>query len=221
MSAPQSVLEQLDAAVPPPLAQPAVFDLYLFEEPWTAVIVLLGVALVLFAVLSTRGQPRKARIAAGIGAFASTCVVGIATWIDTPREQMKALAVDLVQLVVAADGPGVRGRLTPDAVLLTRVSADGTGVDQIVERVVRDMAVGGVYAVRAHAVLEVQAAMSTPTRGIVQIKVRVTPAAMPYPVPSWWRMDFERATEQGEWKVSGIQLLSIGGGLGRGGSGGQ
>jgi len=208
----QSGFAALDAVAPTPLADSPALSRYLFESPWLAVIAAAGLGMIVFAVYSTRHQLARARLAAAIGVVVAVCVFVLAAYVQTSVEQMKARAVQLVRLTAAADLAGVKGMLTPDAVLLVSSSSEPEPLDRILVRVQNQFSKGGMYEIKDHRVIDVQAAEVGTRRGRVQIKVSTTPQVVAFAVPSWWRLDFEQH-EDGSWKVAGIELLSIGGGV--------
>jgi hypothetical protein len=44
------------------------------------------------------------------------------------------------------------------------------------------------------------------------MKVRATPAGAGFPLASWWRLDLT-VDGSGVWRIEGIELISIGGGV--------
>lgn len=213
MTLAQSGFAQLDATPPQPLPTPGLFDLYLFENPWFLMIAATIIALTVFALFTTRGKSGKARLAMALGICVAGVVFALATFVDTPREQLKMRTIELIGAVARADTDIVQDVLTADAILYSPLTPDGARTEQILSRVKLDMAANGRYAVKDVRVVEIQAAMSGESRGIVQVKVRATSNLSGFPIPSWWRIDYERDVDSGEWDASGISMLSIGAGI--------
>ena len=204
----QGPLAAFDAPPPTPLPHAPAFAHYLLESPW-----LLSVAAIAFAVigatlLSTRGRPRSSRLAAIAGVTAAVLMISTAGIIDTPREVMMRSAKQLISSTAAGDAQAVEAMLTPDAVLYLPPSTVRHDHAAIVQRVRTHFSKGGLWAVSACRVTDIQACEDAPGRGRVQVKVAATPAGMGGTFPSWWRIDFERGSDE-EWRVSGISLLSL------------
>lgn len=208
----QSGFAGLDAAAPTPLPDSPMLSRYLLESPWLAVVALIGISLILFAYWTTRQSVRQARVAAVLGALLACGVVLMGMFVQTPAESMKARAMQLVRLTAAGDVKGVEGVLTSDAVLRLSSDSDAEPLHRILTRVQTQFSRGGMYQVKDHRILELQACETGPRTGRVQIKISTTPEVAPYPVPSWWRLDFEQL-EDGSWSVGGIELISVGGGI--------
>jgi ketosteroid isomerase-like protein len=203
----------LDAQAPPPLPGPAFWPSLFLERPALAALLAMGVSLVAFAVLTARGRMRQARIAVALGVLAAALLVAVSVLVVTDRERMDEATRRMIRAVAAADTADLDLVLTPDAVLLSPLSGQPLTKSEILAGIAADFRPGGVYEVREHRVLELQAAPEGPDGGRVQVKVRITPADGP-PTPAWVRIDFERAAE-GEWRVGGINVFSVGGIAGR------
>ncbi|MCX5689428.1 MAG: hypothetical protein NTV94_06515 [Planctomycetota bacterium] len=208
----QSGFAGLDAAAPTALPDSPLLSRYLLESPWLAVISLVGISMILFAFWTTRQAVRPARIAAIVGAMLACGVVLLGLFVQTPVEAMKARAVQLVRLTAASDVQGVEDVLTRDAVLRLSSDAQAESRARILVRVQSQFGNGGMYEVKDLRIIELQACETGPGTGRVQIKVSANPAMAPFPVPSWWRLDFEQV-DDGSWAVGGIELLSVGGGI--------
>lgn len=208
----QSGLAGLDALAPSPLPESPMLSRYLLESPWLAVISLIGVSLILFAFWTTRQAVRPARIAAVLGVLLACGVVLLGMFVQTPVEVMKARSIQLVRVTAHSDVQAVEQMLTSDAVLRLSSQGDAEPLYRILERVKAQFSKGGMYQVKDHRVIEVQACETGPGSGRVQIKISTTPETAPWPIPSWWRLDFEQL-DDGTWVVGGIELISMGGGL--------
>ncbi len=204
----------LDAAAPPALPVPALWERYLYEQPMLLSVLVVGIGVIVGLGLQMRGK-RNAAVGVLVGAVAAAgAVFGTASAVTTAREELMEHARRLIGATALGEASSVEAMLTSDAVLYLPHFSGPERVDQIVTRVRSDLARGGAYEVREHRIREIQATADAPQRGRVQVKVIVTLQSTGYPIPSWWRLDLERA-RAGEWRTSGISLLSIGGGLSR------
>ncbi len=203
-------LQSLDAPAPPPLPPAPLLESWLFESPTLPAIAAVGLGIVLYAALSTRGRITSARISAAIGALLAVAVIVTAWLVQTDREIVKQLTRDMVQSVVAADTVTLGRLLSTDAVLVSPLSGNPLDRAQILVRVAEEFPPSRQYHIRDYRIDTIDATMDAPNRGRVQLKVTVTPEEAPAPTPSWWRVDCERA-DDGQWHVSGIAMLSIGG----------
>lgn len=208
----QSGLAALDAAAPRPLAEPSWFDAYVLEGPWPLALALAGVGVLAYAWATSQG-----RHAAGarwlIGGVAAGLAVALAgTLVRTPAEAMREAARSLVEAVSGAEVERARALLAPDAVLVLSDATRREPLERIIERVGRQFGKGGEYEVRDCRVVELQATTRGATGGVVQMKVRATPAGAGFPLASWWRLDMT-ADGSGAWLIEGIELISIGGGV--------
>jgi hypothetical protein len=204
----QGPLAAFDAAPPPPLPHAPAMAHYVLESPWLLSIAMIALAVIGATLLSTRGRPRSSRIAAVAGVTAAVVMISLAGVIETPREVMARRAQQLISSTAAGDAGAVEAMLTPDAVLYLPPSPVRHDHRAIVERVRTHFSSGGVWAVSSCRVVAIQACEDAPGRGRVQVKVAATPAGMGGTFPSWWRIDFERGSDE-EWRVSGISLLSL------------
>ena len=202
-------LAGLDAKAPPPLPSQPFFQRFFLESPTVVVVIAVGISLVAFAILGTRGRPRQARIAAAAGALTASIVIALATLIETDQEKMENATERMIHAVAQADTASLEELLTPDAVLLSPLSGQPLTRDQVLARIATDFVAGRPYHVRDHRVLAMQASMDGERAGRVQVKVRITPDDGP-PTPVWVRLDFEKGPD-GEWRAGGIAVLSVGG----------
>lgn len=198
-----------DLPDPPPLPPTSLVRWALFESPWALSVVLVALGLFLWMFFRSRAQTRRSWAALGLVVLAAAVVL-MALLVDTPREQMRRTALELVRAVAAADAPGVSSRLTDDCRLYYFEAPDGLDLAPLLDRVRSDFAPGGKYRLKDYGVLESDACEELEARGRAQIKVRVVPEATGAPVISWWRLDFRRDAP-GRWRVSGIQPLAIAG----------
>ncbi len=199
---------------PTKLPGPPVLEHLLLESPFllTAALVVLGVAAAVALV-------RRARIRDAVVVLASCIAAGagvqILAWKTvTNREVISGRSVELVEAVATLDYAGIERLLAPDARLFADIPipelpipAAGLDVDDILSRV--RTTVGGMYRVREHRVVEIDAAMIGDRLGRTQLRVRVVPEATGFPQGSWWRLDW-REEPDGSWRVIRIAPLSIG-----------
>lgn len=209
----QSGLAALDAAAPRALPDPSWLAAHVLERPWPLALALAGAGVLAYAWASSRG-----RGASGVRALAAGLIAGgavaLAGWlVRTPAEAMREAARSLVAAVSAADVEGARALLAPDAVLVLSDATRREPLDRIIERVGRQFGKGGEYEVRDCRVVEVQASSRGAAGGVVQMKVRATPAGAGFPLASWWRLDMIEGGAEGGWRIEGIELISIGGGV--------
>jgi hypothetical protein len=208
----QSGFAALDAAAPRPLPEPSWLAAHVLERPWPTALALAGIGVLAFAWASSRGRTGAGwrALAAGFGAGAAVLLAGML--VRTPAEAIRAAARSLVAAVADADVEGARALLAPDAVMVLSDATRREPLERIIERVGRQFGKGGEYEVRDCRVVEAQAAMRGVSRGVVQMKVRATPAGAGFPLSSWWRLDL---VEEGgsTWRIEGIELISIGGGV--------
>ena len=208
----QSGLAALDAAAPRPLAEPSWFDAYVLEGPWPLALALAGVGVLAYAWATSQGR-HAAGVRWLIGGVAAGLAVALAgTLVRTPAEAMREAARSLVEAVSGAEVERARALLAPDAVLVLSDATRREPLERIIERVGRQFGKGGEYEVRDCRVVELQATTRGATGGVVQMKVRATPAGAGFPLASWWRLDMT-ADGSGAWLIEGIELISIGGGV--------
>lgn len=207
-----SGLAALDAQAPTPLPAGTLIMVHLFEQPLVLLAIIVGVTTALVAVLNRRGLGRRAAFVGSLGVFLAAAVFAASRLIITPAEQMAQHARELVAMTAAGDADAVRGELTADAALLLPHLSSPENRDQIVARVRNELRPGGAIQVKEYRVLIMQSHEDSPGRGRVQLKLSSTPASVAYRVPSWWRLDYEKQSDGG-WNVSGISLISLGGGI--------
>ena len=208
----QSGLAALDAAAPRPLAEPSRFEAYVLEGPWPLALALAGVGVLAYAWAASRGRSVVGArwLIGGMTAGAAVALVG--TLVRTPAEAMREAARSLVEAVSGAEVERATALLAPDAVLVLSDATRREPLERIIERVGRQFGKGGEYEVRDCRVVELQATTRGAAGGVVQMKVRATPAGAGFPLASWWRLDMT-LDGSGAWRIEGIELISIGGGV--------
>ncbi|MFZ4429814.1 MAG: hypothetical protein ACOYPS_05595 [Phycisphaerales bacterium] len=208
----QSGLAALDAAAPRPLAEPSWFDAYVLEGPWPLALALAGVGVLVYAWAASRGRNASGAkwLIGGVAAGAAVALAG--ALVRTPAEAMRGMSRSLVESVSNADVATATALLAPDAVLVLSDATRREPLERIIERVGRQFGKGGEYEVRDCRVVELQATARGGAGGVVQMKVRATPAGAGFPLASWWRLDLT-VDGSGVWRIEGIELISIGGGV--------
>ncbi len=202
-------LNNFDPAPPPDLPAAPLLDRLLFENPWPLSIALVVLGVGAYLVLNSRGKPGKGGVFALIGLLLAAAVWVASSMVVTTRERLELLTKELVAAVATADTTQLDRLLAPDIRLYAFFATDGIGKDLILDRVRRDFGASGPYRVKEHAVLENDATLDGPRVGRVQVKVRVTSENFGFPNLSWWKIDYRE--EGGQWRVTGIEPISIGG----------
>ncbi|QYU67647.1 hypothetical protein J4558_22525 [Leptolyngbya sp. 15MV] len=142
-------------------------------------------------------------IAAGLG------IAG--TLLATDRERLRARSVELIDAVARVDAGSMSAIFAPGVRLQTGLSIQQVprvvGREALVDAVERTL--GGPFAVKEHAVLEVQAQLDGRDVARTQVRVRATPSSAMYQVPafSWWRLDWRRSDQT--WELTSIEPLAI------------
>ncbi len=192
---------------PPSLPSPPIFSHLVFEQPVYVIAVLVVGALVSSLALHARGQPRR-----GLWIALGALVLALAIYLTsravrTDRERILGNTADLVRATATGDSARV-GELIFDAVRLLKVAEGEMDRALLLSRVRDDFAPGGRYAIREHAILELEAARVGPNTAVAQVKVRVTPAASGFPILSWWKINYQKDPIDMQWKVVSIEGLS-------------
>jgi len=203
----QGLLQSLEVPTPQPLDQGPLWMRMLLESPWYAGAILAVLAVVMYVVLNRLGKfATGVKIAGALVLLAAGFIV-TATMVETQREKLKAVAMQLVGAVAAGNGSGVAGLLSDDAQLVYHLSPEGLGKAEIVALV--ESRFSSDLRVKDWSVLESQATLDGPAAGRVQIKVRVVGAEWNVPNVSWWRIDLGRRGES--WVVKGISPIAVAG----------
>ncbi len=203
----QGLLQSLEVPTPQPLDPGPLWMRMLLESPWYAGAILAVLAVVMYVVLNRLGKfATGVKIAGALVLLAAGFIV-TATMVETQREKLKAVAMQLVGAVAAGNGSGVAGLLSDDAQLVYHLSPEGLGKAEIVALV--ESRFSSDLRVKDWSVLESQATLDGPAAGRVQIKVRVVGAEWNVPNVSWWRIDLGRRGES--WVVKGISPIAVAG----------
>ena len=188
----------------PPLPEPGLLELWVYEQPLLPAIVLIFLAItVLFVLrhskrLKSVGLP-VAAVALLIGA--SIMVLGSTT--TTDRELLKERSRALVRSVADSDETALRELLNSEA-RLASVFASAEGADRIVS--IATTRNPGV--VRSAEVGEVNAGLFGPQVATTQIRVRTKGEFIPS--LSWWRVDWARTSDTSSaWLVTHIEPIWI------------
>lgn len=199
----------LDIPSPPPLAKPPKLEMYLFEQPWLPVCVLVLVGLIGFFVLRYRAQTKRAALVAGVCLLLAGGCFLLASFVQTSRERSRVATEQLVAAVATGNGATLRRELTTDAkVFHSRAPAAGMGRDEIASFVETSFKPGAQYSVQSWDVEQFQAMQIGDDRVRVQVKVRVIAPAITVPVRAWLRLDFNIQPDK-SLQCTGIEAIQI------------
>lgn len=194
-----------------PLQPAPPLERWVLEQPWPLVGLCLVGAMLCLVVLRPRIKGSIPLVGAGLlGLIAAG--LGIAgTLLATDRERLRARSVELIDAVARVDAGSMSAIFAPGVRLQTGLSIQQVprvvGRDALVDAVERTL--GGPFAVKEHAVLEVQAQLDGRDVARTQVRVRATPSSAMYQVPafSWWRLDWRRSDQT--WELTSIEPLAI------------
>jgi hypothetical protein len=206
----------LNIPAPQPLEGPGGFERFVLEQPWLGAGALALLAGVLFFALRGAGRLRPAVGLLGALLGLACAVLAAGLLVTTPREAMRRATRSLIASIARGDSAGLDGVLAPGARLVYFLAPQGIGKGEILSRVREQFAPSGVYAVKSWSIEELQAQLLPDGRGVSQVLVSATPAnqAYAFPVKSWWRIDWERATDAAgmpTWRASGLMPVAISG----------
>jgi hypothetical protein len=198
--------ESFDAPTPPALPSSPVWERYLLENPYPAVILLLIGAMVVWRIMNNAMKRREAAIGAAACVVVAGGVFVLARTVETTRERLKGLTFALVRSTAEADIASL-DPLLDDKITLFRPGG-GPSLDkgETLERVRNDL--GKSFRVKEWAVLELQADVDTPTSAMTQARIRVTLQMSAFPTISWWKLDWRRDAA-GVWRVISIDPVSV------------
>lgn len=214
-------MNQLQIPDPPPLPDPPVLEMYLFENPYPLAIGLLVIGFAAHTLLR-RGSAGRGEPGPGSYAPLSIAVLGAlgvylaSVLVTTHGERVKQRSLELVDAVATADTASVRGLLAEDAILspgegLGRIPS-ATDRAQIIDAVERS--IGPVVRVREHTVRSVTASIDGPDYARTQLMVRVTVESALFTAPngSWWRLHWRLENPgdpEPDWRVIQIEPVFI------------
>lgn len=184
------------------IPSPPLWQNLLFEQPWPLAMVLLVIAVVLRMAGRSRGS-RPLRWSAVAAVAIGAGVVGLAFAVDTGREAVRRLTLDLVDATAPLDAARVSQLLAEDV----RVTGPGGGVVLAGDEVhARLKAIDDDFAIKAHRVRDVKA-WAKGTEGLAGLalytEVSVTPTL------TRWRLEWEKTG--GAWRVTEVRWLSLNG----------
>lgn len=195
----------LDIPSPPPLAAPSWVAVQVLEQPWLVAGVLVAVGVIVVVWFARRDELRKGVARGGPLVLLAGLLVLLASAVQTQRERMRDAAGGLIGAVARADIPAIRAGLTEDSRL---EYFGGISLPAIIDQVENNMTPGRRWAVREHAIEEIQMEVTGPDTGLVQLKVRVIPEAVQFPHRSWWKLTMQRSPE-GVWRTKVLTPLEI------------
>lgn len=190
---------------PPPLPEPSMVPVLLFEQPW-----LLLAAVLVVALVGSMWQRRAGSLKGAFGWLAGGLVVcGVlyltARLVVTDRERVALATNELVGATAGVDAARL-GELLDESVRLTYFRASG-GLDKAGTIAAVQRELGQTYKVKDWMIQELQVAADGADRMKTQVRVRVTPADWNFPHISWWAIDWKKSGET--WRATGIKPLSI------------
>ena len=194
-----------------PLPPTPLLERFLFEQPLlpVALLILLGImALVAFA---GKGRRKRGLLVAAVLTVAAGAVYATATLVTTTREVLLERTRSLIEATAFADIDAVAEMLTDDALLnasgdLARVQPSIEGAPAILARV--DQALGNRYSIDRWEIADRQATQDGPNLGRTLVRVGVDADAFSRSHYSWWRLHWERGTDD-RWRCFEIEPLWI------------
>lgn len=219
-------LAQFNPAETPEVAMlpaPPLWEVWLFERPWTPsiVLVLLGVGAWWF--FNQRSQARRGVQAAGACMLLALLVVSLATLVTTARETLAQRTRALIGGVARAEIGALTELLAPDAAVLLNGQTWLLGRDRILRGV--DETTGSSFKVAPNGarVLEEhqQVLRGAGDSARTQVWVRIEGVNSSFFGRSWWRISWRREDASADaidaggpkhvWRVTTIDLLQIDG----------
>lgn len=191
--------------VPPALAAPPVLERWFLESPWLPAIALAAVAALVFFILRSRGEGRRAVLGAAAPLLLATAMIVLSMLITTEREKLAARTEELISATAAADLDRLAPMLAEDVALsLLGSTRDETksGILGLVQKYP-----GGMFPVEEHSVHEITAQVDRAGGGKTLCRARVVVQGVPN--GSWWRIGW-RKNAAGEWTAVHIEALHIG-----------
>lgn len=190
---------------PPPLPEPSMLPVLLFEQPWLLLAGVLVVALLGSMWQRRNGSMRGAFAWLAGGLIACAGLYLVARVVVTDRERVAVATNDLVGATASVNIGGLRA-LLDDSVRLTYFRAAG-GLDKAGTIAAVQRELGQTYKVKDWMIQELQVAADGDSRMKTQVRVRVTPADWNFPHISWWAIDWKKSGDA--WRATGIRPLSI------------
>lgn len=190
---------------PPPLPEPPMLPVLLFEQPWLLLAAVLVVALVGSMWQRRAGSVKGAFAWLAGGLIACGMLYLTARVVVTERERVALATNELVGATAGVSVPRLQA-LLDDGVRLTYFRASG-GLDKAGTIAAVQRELGQTYKVKDWMVQELQVAADGEDRMKTQVRVRVTPADWNFPHISWWAIDWKKSGEA--WRATSIRPLSI------------
>lgn len=170
----------------PEVPKPAVWSVWLLEQPMWPAVALAVVGLVVAWVLLGRGKAAHAGIAALAGLVLGGGVFVLGSAITTDRERLVEATAELVDVVARSDGPATRALLDDSARLYYMRAPAGLDADQI-EQLVANPPYG---LVTSHTIKETRGGVDDRGVGRILVRVLVEVEGWNAPVPAWLRVDW-------------------------------
>lgn len=187
----------------PELPQPTFFEQWVLEQPLAPTVALVVGGLLTMFLMRHRASFKC--VALPVGALLIALGSGIfvfGTLTVTDRETLQQRSRELVRSVAEADAPALRAMLDTN-VRLSSVFASSQGADNIV-RVATTRNPG---IVQSADVGQVNAGLYGERVATTQIRVRTEGNMLPS--LSWWRVDWERPANEGDWVVTHIEPIWV------------
>ena len=169
----------------PEVPEPALWSVWLLEQPMWPAAALAVVGLVVASVLLGRGKAAHAGIAALAGLVLGGGVFVLGSAITTDRERLVQATAALVDAVARSDGPATRAMLEDSARLYSRLSPTGWDADQIVLEVSQPR-----FPITSHTIKETRGGVDDRGVGRILVRVLVEVEGWNAPVPAWLRVDW-------------------------------
>ncbi len=179
---------------------------YVLENPWPLSILLLVIAAGL-AWTGLQAVDRRRLFAAGVVAVAGAAVIVAGKAIVTPGEHARALVLEVVDAVVAADITTAAAAFADDSSLsLGSPNNPGFSKDAIIRRL---DGLAGRYRIKSSRVTRLEATTVTRDRAVVNLACVTEPVMGFGPVPTSWIIQVDRQPD-GTWKFSHVTWVTMG-----------
>ncbi len=190
---------------PPPLEEPPLWHVWLFESPAYPGGIAIGLSLFAFLILNRRGKAKQG----GYLVLAAVALAGglwaLGRFVRTDREHVMERTRDLVRATAAADLAALDPMLAEEATLLEFLDRGEVRKDRLLEQVERYLARS--YRLRSWAILDLQAVVRPTGAARTQLLVRVETDADRFVNFSWWQVDWRRSGDR--YVVERLKPLAI------------
>ncbi len=193
----------------PALEDPSQFEQYVLVWPWPLVALLIVAGIVGFFVLNRLGKPARLSLGVlGLGAVLGVAVALAASMVTTTRERIMAQTRAFIDAAARADALATDPLLAPDFELRGLGNIKAMDRARLLTIIEKDMAER--WAVKEHSISTLRSIVDLPNTARSQVLVSVTPAALPYPLSSWWLLRW-RLEPDGVWRITSIEPQQIDG----------